>query len=270
VAVVARVIAVANQKGGVGKTTTTVNLGAALAERGRRVLVVDLDPQHTATKLFGVRPASPTLYHVLVDGAPLADVVVPVEGFHLAPADLDLDSAQAQLWTVPGRDLRLRGGLEGVAGRYDVVLVDCPPNLNLFTANALLAADEVLVPVECELPAIAALPDLFGTVEMVQRHVHRTLRVLGVLVNRFNKRTVLHRESLAFLRRQLAGRYRLLDTMIPTGIRVPEAAQARQSVVRYDPAGPLAGAYRALAGEVLAGGAAATAGMTRTAAVARG
>jgi chromosome partitioning protein len=247
---VSRVIAVANHKGGVGKTTTTINLGAAFAEQGKRVLLVDMDPQGSTTKTVGLDDPRLTMFHVLTDNTPLLRIVVPVEWFQLAPADPELDSAQVKLWNVPGRDTILRKKLLETRDEYDVVLIDTPPSLNLLTANALVAADELLAPAECQFGSMAVLPDFFSTVEMVRENVNPALQVAGLLITKYDRRTVTHRQIVEYLREQLAGRYPILETMIPHGIRIQDAALARQSVLRYDSGSAVAAAYRQLAEEL--------------------
>jgi chromosome partitioning protein len=251
-----RVIAVANHKGGVGKTTTTINLGAALAEQGQRVLLVDLDPQRSTTMGMGIESGAcaQTMYHVLAKRTPFQQIIVPVEQLAVAPADVDLGNAEVELWSAPGRDLRLRNQLRDLDGIYDVILLDCPPALNLFTVNALVAADEVVVPVQCQFFSMGVLAELLSTVGVVQEEINRPLRITGFLVNQFDRRTSYHKQAVGFLRAQLDGRYPVFDTAIPQGIRIQEAAQAQQSVLRFDPTSVPAGAYRRLAEEMLVRG----------------
>jgi chromosome partitioning protein len=250
-----RVIAVANHKGGVGKTTTTINLGAALAEVGQRVLLVDLDPQRSTTRGLGIDSdaCAATMYHVLVKDTPIVGVAVPVDG-HLAvaPASTELADAMVELWDAPARDLRLRNQLEDVHGAYDAILVDCPPSLNLFTINALIAAGEVVIPVQSQFFAMDVLAELLDTVAAVRRHANRRLRVAGFVVNQLRARTTYHRQALAHLHAELGDAYRIFAAAIPDSIRIQEAAQARLPLVRYDPSSSAATAYRQLAQEVLA------------------
>lgn len=251
----ARVIAVANHKGGVGKTTTVVNLGAALAEQGQRVLLVDLDPQGSTTVGMGLdaEALSVSMYHVLVHERPIQEVAVPIDlALAVAPANEQLESALVELWEDPVRDLRLRAGLEALNGSYDVVLIDCPPMLNLFTGNALMAAHEVLVPVQSQFFSISVLKKLLALVTKIQRLGNRQLTVAGFLVNQVKARTAYHKQLIEQLRRELGVRYRVYEATIPDSVRVQEASQARLPVVRYDPDGPVAMAYRRLAQEVLA------------------
>lgn len=248
-----QVIAIANHKGGVGKTTTTINLGAALAEQGRRVLLVDMDPQGSATRGLGINAEEcpQTMYHVLAKKVPITEVALPYDlSLAVAPADSDLENAQVDLWDAPGRDLRLRGRLEGLDDHYDYVLIDCPPSLNLFTINALAAAHAVLVPAHCQFFSMAALSRLIETVEQVQEHVNPALAIAGILITQIDKRTNYHKQATEHLQAQVGDRYRVFDTMIPQAIRVQEAAQARQPVLRYDPSCAVSLAYRQLAEEV--------------------
>ena len=250
-------MAIANHKGGVGKTTTTVNLGGALAEAGQKVLLVDLDPQSSTTVACGVDPdaCGQTMYDVLVHGASLGQVILPVETsdltMALAPSSPALADAQVELWDKPARDQRLRNALEDLDPSYDVVLVDCPPNLNLFTMNALLAAHEVLVPVQPQLLSLAVLRELLEMVTEVQEVGNRKLRLGGFLVNQAKQNTLYHRQMTDHLKKQLAD-YRVFSSIIPDSIRVQEAINQRVPVVRYDSASTPAAAYRQLAQEVLA------------------
>ena len=192
-----RVLAVVNQKGGVGKTTTAVNLAAALAQAGKRVLLVDLDPQGNATMGSGVdkRTATRTVYHALLGLGELATIRTRAEkgGYDLVPANRDLAGAEVELVDLPNRETRLRAALERVAGDYDFILIDCPPSLSLLTLNGLAAAERVLIPMQCEYYALEGLSDLVGTIKRVRANLNPTLEIAGLLRTMFDPRLVASR-----------------------------------------------------------------------------
>ena len=250
----APVIAMCNQKGGVGKTTTTINLGAALVERGYRVLLVDFDPQGAASVGLGVNPHTleRTVYNLLLEpeGSP-EDVVQPssVPGLDLLPANIDLSAAELQLVTEVGRETALQRVLTPLRPDYDVVLVDCQPSLGLLTLNALCAADWVLVPLECEFFALRGVALLMDTITKVQRRLNPDLQIMGVLATMFDGRTVHAREVRQRLQEGFGDR--LFDTVVNRTIKFPETSVAGVPITTYAPSSPAAQAYRDLSVEVL-------------------
>ncbi|HXF56637.1 MAG TPA: ParA family protein [Actinomycetota bacterium] len=252
----ARVIAIANQKGGVGKTTTAVNLGACLAEAGRRVLVVDLDPQGNASTGLGVGHGAQgrTIYDVISGGADVREAVVStdVEGLWAVPSTIDLAGAEIELVSQFSRESRLARALDGVLFDYDFILVDCPPSLGLLTVNALTAADELIVPIQCEYYALEGLGQLLRNVRLVQQNVNPRLRLTGIVLTMFDPRTRLADQVVAEVRAFFGPR--VYDSVIPRSVRLAEAPGFGRPIVRYDPNSKGAAAYRALAREVLGGG----------------
>lgn len=249
-----RLVAVANQKGGVGKTTSVVNLAAALAEGGRSVLVIDLDPQGNASTALGVdhRSGITGTYELLIGTAELVDAVVPcpdVEGVSVVPATIDLAGAEIELVSVVAREYRLQKTLKSIGGAAapDVVLIDCPPSLGLLTLNALVAADEVLIPIQCEYYALEGLGQLLTTVELVREHLNPEVEVTAILLTMADARTRLSAQVAEEVRGHF-GRA-VLDTAIPRAVRLSEAPSHGQTVLTYDPASPAAQAYRAAAQE---------------------
>lgn len=246
----ARIIAVANQKGGVGKTTSTISLGAALAEQGQRVLLVDSDPQASLTDAIGIDAASLTqsLYDVLLGKVPLSDVLVEVARLTVAPATIDLAAAEFQLNNEIGREQILSNALVRVAAQFDTILIDCPPSLGIMTINALTAADELIIPVECHYMALRGLNQLMDTIEKVQRRLNPRLRVVGVIPTMFNDRTVHENEVLQTLQEQFPD---LVTTPVRRSVRFAETALAGKPLLAYDPHHPGVQAYRTIAREVL-------------------
>jgi len=258
-----RILSVANQKGGVGKTTSTVNLAVALAMHGAKVLVVDLDPQGNASTGLGVEHHSgvPNVYDVLIDGAAVADVVQPaggLEGCWCVPATIDLAGAEIELVPAVAREWRLQRALEayvtGPGGDLDYVLIDCPPSLGLLTLNAMVAARELLIPIQCEYYALEGLGQLLRTVEMVRAHLNPGLSVSTILLTMYDARTRLA-DQVASEVRDHFGEV-VLETTIPRSVRVSEAPGYGKSVVAYDPASRGARAYVAAARQIAVRGAA--------------
>jgi chromosome partitioning protein len=248
-----RIFAVANQKGGVGKTTSTVNLAAALAQHGVRVLVIDLDPQGNASTAFGVdhRAGTPSIYDVLIDDRPLTEVVVPVQslpGLDCAPATIDLAGAEIELVSVVARESRLNRALAALPTAYDFVFVDCPPSLGLLTVNALVAAREVLIPIQCEFYALEGLSQLLRNIELVRAHLNPDLHVSTILLTMYDARTRLAEQVAQEVRTHFGEL--VLGPTIPRSVRISEAPGYGQSVMTYDPASRGAIAYIDAAREI--------------------
>ena len=249
----ARIIAVANQKGGVGKTTTCVNLASALADMSYRTLLVDLDSQGNATVGCGVdgRSLEHSAFDVMTGALEVQDVVISLDelGFDLLPSNSDLTAAEVRLLEMEEREFRLKSALEAVAPRYGWVIIDCPPSLNMLTLNALTAANSVLIPIQCEYYALEGLAALLETIEQVRASVNPGLEVEGLLRTMFDIRNNLS----SAVSDELTGNFGVLvyRTMVPRNVRVAEAPSYGLPILRYDPASRGALAYLGLAGEVL-------------------
>jgi chromosome partitioning protein len=253
---VGKIIAVANQKGGVGKTTTSVNLAACLAYIGKKVLIVDVDPQGNATSGIGIEKAdvSQCVYDILIDEVETKKVIIPtdVENLYIIPSTIQLAGAEIELVPTISREIRLRRALEQVKDDYDYIIIDCPPSLGLLTINALTASDSVIIPVQCEYYALEGLSQLLNTVRLVQKHLNKKLRIEGVLLTMLDARTNLGIQVIDEVKKYFQDK--VYKTIIPRNVRLSEAPSHGKPIIVYDPRSKGAEVYIELAKEVVANG----------------
>lgn len=251
-----KVIAITNQKGGVGKTTTAVNLSACLAVAGKAVLLVDIDPQGNSTSGMGINKhqVKRCMYDVLIDEYPIEMVIekTAIKGLDIAPATIELAGSEIELVPTLSRELKLRNALQYVVPTYDYVIIDCPPSLGLLTVNALTAAAEVLVPIQCEYYALEGLSQLLKTIDLVRRHLNESLDIAGVLLTMYDSRTNLA-DDVASEVKDFFGE-KVYKTVIPRNVRLSEAPSHGQPIITYDPKCKGAEVYTALAEEVISRG----------------
>ena len=248
-----KIIAVANQKGGVGKTTTSVNLGAGMATLGKRVLLVDIDPQGNTTSGVGVNKADVAncIYDILINEVDPADTILEtmIDGLHIIPATIQLAGAEIELVSTISRELRLKKALNAVKGNYDYIIIDCPPSLGILTINSLTAADSVIIPIQCEYYALEGLSQLLNTVRLVQKNLNPHLMIEGVLLNMLDARTNLGIQVIEEVKKYF--QEKVYRTIIPRNIRLSEAPSHGQSIITYDPRSKGAEVYLELAKEVI-------------------
>ena len=248
-----KVIAVANQKGGVGKTTTAINLSACIAYKGKRVLIIDIDPQGNTTSGLGVdkKEINKSIYDVLINDENIDNVILDtvVENLKLCPSNIQLAGAEIELVSVISRETRIKGVLEGIKHNYDFIIIDCPPSLGLLTINSLTAADTILVPIQCEYYALEGLSQLMDTVKLVQKHLNPSLDVEGVVLTMFDARTNLSIQVVDEVKRYF--RNKVYRTIIPRNVRLSEAPSYGLPIILYDPKSKGAECYMELAEEVI-------------------
>ena len=248
-----KIIAVINQKGGVGKSTTAVNLSAALGEMGKQVLLVDLDPQGNTSSGLGIdkRQVQHCIYDVLLNDVKIEDVIIPdvCEGLDLVPATINLAGAEVELVSEMARENRLKDAVGAMRGRYDYIFIDCPPSLGLLTVNALVAADKLLIPIQCEFYALEGVTKLLASMKRVKSRLNPTLDIYGVLLTMYDGRTTLSKQVVSEVR-NFFGKT-VFETLIPRTVKLSEAPSFGQPITQYDPTGKGALAYTELAKEVI-------------------
>ena len=250
----AKVIAIANQKGGVGKTTTSVNLSACLGELGQRVLLIDIDPQGNATSGLGIDKGKieKSIYDVLVDDIPIKDTVIgtEVDNLKVLPATIQLAGAEIELVASMSRDTKLKKAIDKIKNEYDFVIIDCPPSLGLLTINSLTAANSILVPIQCEFYALEGLSQLLKTITLIQDNLNQDLVLEGVVLTMFDSRTNLSGQVVQEVKNHF--QQKVFKTIIPRNVRLSEAPSFGRPVIKYDPKSKGAEVYYNLAKEVLA------------------
>jgi len=250
---VGRIIAIANQKGGVGKTTTSVNLSACLAYLGKKVLLIDIDPQGNASSGVGVNKGdvNQCIYDVLIDDVSIKETILEtkVENLHIVPATISLAGAEIELVSTISREVRLKKAIQEVEKLYDYVIIDCPPSLGLLTINSLTAADSIIIPVQCEFYALEGLSQLLSTIRLVQKHLNKNLQIDGVLLTMFDARTNLGIQVIEEVKKYFQDK--VYKTIIPRNVRLSEAPSHGEPIIIYDPKSRGAEVYLELAKEVI-------------------